>query len=48
MSNHYNEAKLEQLIEMFRRWGFSWEDAEHYAVEQFKLDEENTDANPDR
>ena len=47
MSNHYNEAKLEQLIEMFKRWGFSWEDAEHYAVEQFKLDEENTDDSKD-
>ena len=48
MSNHCNEARLEQLIDMFRRLGFSWEDAEHYAVEQFKLDEENTNANTDR
>ena len=47
MSNHCNEARLEQLIEMFRRWGFSWQDAELYAVEQFKHDEENTDDSKD-
>ena len=48
MSNHCNEARLAQLIDMFRSWGFCWKDAENYAVDQFKLDEENTDANTDR
>ncbi len=48
MSNHCNEARLEQLYEQFKNEGLSDERAYYLAIETFTNEMENPDANTDR